>query len=79
MCMKAIQILMDEALLRELDREAKRRRTDRSKLIRMASARLLEELRRRELEARHRRGYVGAPPDDAEAQAWEAIQEWPDT
>jgi metal-responsive CopG/Arc/MetJ family transcriptional regulator len=77
--MKAIQILMDEALLRALDEEARRRRTDRSKLIRMASARLLTDLRRRDLEARHRRGYVGKPQDGDELRGWEEIQEWPET
>jgi hypothetical protein len=70
---------MDEALLRELDAEARRRRTDRSKLIRLGAARLLEELRRQDLEARHRRGYVGEPQDEAEMRAWEEVQEWPGT
>ena len=77
--MKAIQILMDEALLRDLDQEARRRGTDRSKLIRMASARLLRELRRRDLETRHRRGYVDEPQDVDEVRAWEEVQEWPET
>jgi len=77
--MKAIQILMDEALLRDLDQEARRRGTDRSKLIRMASARLLRDLRRRDLEARHRRGYVDEPQDVDELRAWEEVQEWPET
>jgi hypothetical protein len=70
---------MDEALLRELDQEARRRRTDRSKLIRMGAARLLKELRRQDLEARHRRGYAGEPQDGAEVRAWEEVQEWPAT
>ena len=70
---------MDERLLRELDEEARRRRTDRSKLIRMASTRLLRDLRREDLEVRHRRGYVSEPQDDGEVRAWEEVQEWPGT
>lgn len=70
---------MDEALLRALDQEARRLKTDRSKLIRTAAARLLEDLRRRDLEARHRRGYVGQPPDDDDLRGWEEAQAWPET
>jgi metal-responsive CopG/Arc/MetJ family transcriptional regulator len=77
--MKAIQIMMDDALIRALDSEARRRHTDRSKLIRTAAARLLDDLRRRDLEARHRRGYAAAPLTAAELRAWEEAQAWPET
>jgi metal-responsive CopG/Arc/MetJ family transcriptional regulator len=76
--MKAIQILMDENLLRELDRQAKRSRTDRSKLIRTAAARYLGQLKRESLEAKHRRGYEAAPTTD-DVDAWQEIQAWPES
>jgi metal-responsive CopG/Arc/MetJ family transcriptional regulator len=70
---------MDEGLLRALDDEVRRRKTDRSKLIRTAVDRLLQELRRSELEALHRRGYTRRPLDEDELGAWEEAQAWPET
>lgn len=69
---------MDEALVRELDIQAKRRKTDRSKLVRTAAARYLADLKRHELEARHRRGYEGNPQTLDEVEPWQDIQAWPE-
>jgi metal-responsive CopG/Arc/MetJ family transcriptional regulator len=77
--MKAIQILMDEPLVKELDAQAKRGKTDRSKLVRVAAARYLQELKRQEMEARHRRGYEKKPQTSDEVTPWLDIQAWPET
>jgi metal-responsive CopG/Arc/MetJ family transcriptional regulator len=77
--MRPIQILMDDELLREIDQVARRRKTDRSKLLRVAARGFLDALRRRELEARHRKGYTSEPTDDGELGLWEAAQAWPES
>jgi metal-responsive CopG/Arc/MetJ family transcriptional regulator len=76
--MKAIQILIDETLLREIDRQAKRSRTDRSKLIRAAATRYLGQLKRDSLEAQHRRGYEASASKRDEVEPWQEIQAWPE-
>ncbi|MSP62908.1 MAG: ribbon-helix-helix protein, CopG family [Myxococcales bacterium] len=76
--MKAVQILMDDELIRGVDREAKRTRSDRSKLIRAVLEKHLAEVRRKQREEQHVRGYQKHPPDRDEAAAWEAIQTWPE-
>ena len=76
--MRPIQILMDEKLIREVDREAKRRRTDRSKLMRAALEAFLAEARRQALDERYRRGYEVKPQRRDEIEAWEEIQAWPE-
>jgi metal-responsive CopG/Arc/MetJ family transcriptional regulator len=76
--MKAVQILMDEKSLRELDREAKRERLDRSKLIRSLVEKHLAEVRRKEREEQHIRGYQKFPQDAEEMDDWESIQAWPE-
>lgn len=76
--MKAVQILMDEDLIQAVDEEAREQGTDRSKLVRMAIANLLTEMRRRRLEEQHRKGYMQHPQSKEEVAPWEEIQEWPE-
>jgi metal-responsive CopG/Arc/MetJ family transcriptional regulator len=76
--MKPIQVLIDENLVRRLDREAKRLRANRSKLIRLAVERFLQDQQRLALEEADRRGYERRPRRAAELDAWEGIQEWPE-
>jgi metal-responsive CopG/Arc/MetJ family transcriptional regulator len=73
--MKTIQVVLDEALLRQADREVRRRRVSRSELIRQA---LRDHLRReqvKELEARDRAGYEKDPP--IEFDVWDRVLAWP--
>jgi metal-responsive CopG/Arc/MetJ family transcriptional regulator len=76
--MKPIQVMMDERLLKAVDSEAKRLRSDRSKLIRLALARYLTEARRRSLEEQDRQGYVKRPQRRDETDPWLEIQAWPE-
>jgi metal-responsive CopG/Arc/MetJ family transcriptional regulator len=74
--MKAIQVVMDERLLKAADREAKRRKINRSALLREA---LWEHLKRRriaEVEEREREAYARQPAD--EFAIWEKVQVWPE-
>ena len=75
--MKAVQILMQAELLEAVDREARRRRSDRSKLVREALARFLEDTNRRALEEQHRRGYQMKPQRRDEISPWQKVQRWP--
>ncbi|MCC7534978.1 MAG: ribbon-helix-helix protein, CopG family [Deltaproteobacteria bacterium] len=73
--MKAIQILMDEDLLSELDRRAKRVGRDRSKLVRDAVGRFLaaedaKDKERRVIEAYERQPLTREELDWLEASEW---------
>jgi metal-responsive CopG/Arc/MetJ family transcriptional regulator len=76
--MKPIQILMDEAQLVELDRVAKRRRSNRSKVIRAAVTSYLGTARTAALEEQHRKGYEARPQQANEIEPWEDVQAWPE-
>ena len=76
--MKPIQILMDARLIEAIDRAARRRKSDRSKLIRTAVTRLLTDERRGTLEELDRAGYERTPHARAEWEPWQEIQEWPE-
>ena len=76
--MKPIQILMDDDLIRTLDREARRLRSNRSRLVRAALSAYLATTRRRMLDERYRRGYVQKPAALDDVGEWERIQEWPE-
>jgi metal-responsive CopG/Arc/MetJ family transcriptional regulator len=76
--MRPIQILLDEELIRTVDREAKRLRSNRSKFIRAALSAYLAATRRRTLDERYRRGYEQKPAGPEELGDWERIQEWPE-
>jgi len=75
--MKAVQILMDEDLIRSVDAEARRLRSDRSKVVRAALNRFLKERRVQRLERQYIEGCRKHPPTAGEIEAWERIQEWP--
>ncbi len=76
--MKAVQILMEEELIDAVDREAKRLRSDRSKLVRAALTQFLAESRTRALEERHRKGYEKKPQRLREVTEWETAERWPE-
>lgn len=78
MYMKAIQLLIDEALVAEVDKEAKRLGSDRSKLMRMALRDFLAIQRVREREEAHRRGYLKSPASETEMKAWRRAELWPE-
>ncbi len=76
--MKSIQVVLDERLLKEADREARRTKVNRSALIREA---LREHLRRRKLaqdEDQERRAYREQPLADGDVAVWQKEQVWPE-
>jgi len=75
--MQAIQTVLGKELLKAADTAARRRRIQRSTLIRNAVREHLKHLRIREAEARERRAYK-AIPDRNEFEALQRITAWPD-
>jgi metal-responsive CopG/Arc/MetJ family transcriptional regulator len=74
--MKVVQMTLDEDLVAEVDRVAKKLRTSRSAFARQA---LRDAVRRAELqglERKHREGYLRHPVLRGEFSVWEREQVW---
>ena len=76
--MKTVQMTLDETLVEDVDRAASSLGTTRSAFTRDALRSALSQLRRKELEARHRAGYERNPVIPGELDAWHDEQVWPD-
>lgn len=76
--MKTVQMTLDEALVDQVDRAAEALGTTRSGFTRDALRAALSDLRRKELERRHREGYMKKPVRPGEFSDWENEQVWPD-
>ena len=74
--MKTVQMTLDEALVAEVDRAARKLRTSRSGFTRDALRQAIRRLHVKELEERHRRGYARVPVSEGEFSVWEEEQEW---
>jgi len=75
---QTIQVVLDSKLLKSADLAAKRRRVNRSALIREALRAHLKRIRDRELEDQDRRGYNAKPQREEEYRVWEEAAAWPD-
>lgn len=76
--MKTVQMTLDETLIADVDRAAKKLGTSRSAFTRDALRSALEDLRVRDLERRHRAGYERHPVQPGEFSDWEDEQVWAD-
>lgn len=74
--MKAIQVTVDEQLLKALDSNAEARRDGRSAVIRRALTEYLARRRSADIDQRIRRGYRKHPVD-AELKGWTEEAVWP--
>jgi metal-responsive CopG/Arc/MetJ family transcriptional regulator len=75
---KTVQMTLDEALVRRVDRIRKQLRQSRSAFTRDALREHLARYTTAELERRHREGYERHPVAGDEFSAWEAEQAWGD-
>jgi metal-responsive CopG/Arc/MetJ family transcriptional regulator len=75
--MKTIQVVLDSRLLREADRAARRKKLNRSALIRNALREHLRKLELRELEERDRKGYQISSQNSDQLSGWESEAVWP--
>lgn len=76
--MKAIQLTMDEDLLRELDGSPEVQREGRSAVVRRATAEYLKRQKQRAIAEGYLRGYGASSPDDAELVGWAEEGIWPE-
>ena len=71
---KAIQIILEEELLEEIDRERRDARMNRSAFFREAVRAYIARRKMLEEEKRHQRGYEKHPPD--EFAVWNQVAVW---
>jgi metal-responsive CopG/Arc/MetJ family transcriptional regulator len=76
--MRTIQAVIDEKLLKAADVAAKRRKLNRSALIREALGEYLKRAGASELDERDRRGYQAQLQRSQEFKVWEDAAAWPD-
>ena len=74
--MKTIQIVIDEPLLKQIDRHC--RGANRSAFFRRAAKELLRKLEVEQLEQKHKSGYAKYPVERKEFSVWEKEQVWTD-
>lgn len=76
--MKTVQMTLEEELVLEVDKAAKRIGTTRSAFTREALRSALKSLRVQQLEKKHREGYKQMPVKRGELTVWEEEQVWGD-
>jgi len=76
--METIQVVIDAKLLRAADTVARRRKVNRSALIRDALREHLKRVHVQDLEERERRGYLATPDTTADSAVWESEAAWPE-
>jgi metal-responsive CopG/Arc/MetJ family transcriptional regulator len=76
--METIQVVLDSKLLHATEIAARRRKVNRSALIREALQAHLKDLAIRERELRDRKGYEAAPRGSEDLSGWEAEAIWPE-
>ncbi len=76
--MRTVQMTLEEDLVTQVDRAARKLGTTRSGFARQALRDALHRLDLRRLEEQHRRGYAAKPVRKGEFDVWESEQAWPE-
>ncbi|TVQ33499.1 MAG: ribbon-helix-helix protein, CopG family [Wenzhouxiangella sp.] len=76
--MKAVQMTLDEELVKAVDEAARQTGSNRSSFTRRALRHELQRLRIEALERQHREGYTRHPVAMDEFAVWETEQDWGD-
>lgn len=76
--MKTVQMTLDEDLIKEVDKLAKKLHTTRSAFTRSALKRAIQHKKDLLLEEKHRKGYALHPAKEKELLDWEDEQDWGD-
>ena len=74
--METIQVVIDSKLRQTADRLAKRKKVNRSALVREALREYAKRERIREMEERDRRAYEAHPQTDEEIRLWDHETAW---
>jgi metal-responsive CopG/Arc/MetJ family transcriptional regulator len=73
---KTVQVVLEEELLKAVDRAARKAGMNRSAFLREAAREHLRRRRREDLEARDRAGYERFP--SVEFDVWDKVAAWPE-
>jgi metal-responsive CopG/Arc/MetJ family transcriptional regulator len=76
--MKAVQVMLDERLLKALDQDAEVRRDGRSAVLRRAVAEYLRKKKRRRITEAYRQAYAERDPLRDDFSGWENEGAWPE-
>lgn len=76
--MKTVQMTLDEDLVAEVDKVARQLGITRSALTRNALRLALARFKEKEMERKHRQGYMNKPAKPDEFSDWEDEQVWID-
>jgi metal-responsive CopG/Arc/MetJ family transcriptional regulator len=76
--MRTVQMTFDDKLIASVDKAVKSLKTTRSAFARNALRDALNRLNLRQLEDRHKKGYLSHPAKKNEFSAWEDEQAWGD-
>jgi len=76
--MKAVQVLFDETLLQQLDRDPEVKRDGRSAVLRRATADYLRRVRRKEIADAYQRAYGAKAGLGNDLAGWEDQGAWPE-
>lgn len=74
--MRTVRMTLDEDLITTVDKVVKKLGTSRSAFMREALHSALKQLRVKELERKHREGYLKKPVKKGEFDLWEQEQVW---
>jgi metal-responsive CopG/Arc/MetJ family transcriptional regulator len=76
--MKTIQMTLDDDLVEDVDKAAKKLKTSRSAFTRNALLKALNHENIKFLELKHKKGYEKKPVTQSEFSVWESEQDWGD-
>lgn len=76
--MKTVQMTLEENLVSAVDKAARQLGTSRSGFARYALRDALKKLKTKELEGKHRAGYMRHPVQRGEFDGWESEHAWGD-
>ena len=76
--MQTVQMTLDEDLIKNVDRIAKKLHTSRSAFTRKALSEALIRYNQEQQECQHRQGYEQLPVATNEFSVWETEQDWGD-
>ena len=74
--MRTIQMTLDESLLNQVDETIKELKITRSAYIRESIQSYLKQTKIKQMEKRHREGYLKQPVQKGEFDIWENEQVW---
>lgn len=76
--MRTVQMTLEDELVKSVDQAAKKLHTTRSAFARLALKEALRNLKIKQLEHQHKRGYQARPTTREEVGVWEKEQAWGD-